>query len=191
MSVLYVGHFIAIDRSHRVKRSREMVFVSHCVLNANARVEGLSCYAGVHPVVARLAERGYGVIQLPCPEVVFGGLDRPPLAIEDYDTPEFRTLCAGLAEEAAGTAEIYAHKGMRLVGCLGVEGSPSCGVEITNTKQGAEGTGSISVRTSGSGVFVQALRDRLEPLGVRFVGIDAREPDLGIGSAMAALEAIA
>ena len=36
-------------------RGRRVVLVSHCLLNANSKVEGLAPYMGVHPLIARLA----------------------------------------------------------------------------------------------------------------------------------------
>lgn len=161
--------------------------VCHCLLNPHSRVEGLARCPGAHPVVSALNERDFGVIQLPCPELAVDGLDRPPRAIEDYDTVEYRAMCSELAEEISRSVALYERKGVRVVALMGVEGSPSCGVSITNTKVGAEGTGAISVRGPGSGVFIQELRDRLEPHGVRFAGVDAHEADMGVSSAMSAL----
>ncbi len=169
-----------------MNRSRQIVLVSHCLLNANSRVEGLSRYPGVHPIVGALSERGCGLIQLPCPELALDGLQRPPRAIEQYDTDEYRSLCARLAEDVVGTVELYERSGMHVIAVLGVEGSPSCGVHITNTAQGA-GSDAVSVRTSGSGVFVQELKAGLEPRGVRFEAVDAHEDDFGVSSALRAL----
>lgn len=129
------------------------------------------------------------MIQLPCPEFVADGLDRPPRAIEDYDTPEYRALTVRLAEEVSREVVAYGRRGVRTVALVGVEGSPSCGVAITNTSRGAEGTGAVSVRTAGSGVFVEELRRLIEPHGVRFVGVDAHEDDLGVAAVIAALDA--
>lgn len=170
-----------------MKRSRRVLLVCHCVLNANSRIEGLARYEGVHPIVAELRERGYGLVQLPCPEFVFDGLQRPPRALEDYDTPEYRSLCLRLAEDIERDVSAYERDGVHVEAVVGVEGSPSCGVSITNTARGAERTGAVSVRAPGAGVFISVLRERLGPRGVAFVGVDSHEADLGVASVLEAL----
>lgn len=168
------------------QRGHRIVLLAHCILNVNARVQGLGRYAGIHPLVGELASRGVGVIQLPCPELDADSLSRPPRAIEDYDTREFRGSCAEHAEETAELVRRYQEAGVEVLAFVGVEGSPSCGVTITNTEHGAP-EGEVSVRVAGSGVLVQELRRRLEPLGVAFVGVDGRVSDLGVDSVLTSL----
>jgi predicted secreted protein len=59
-----------------MKRSRRIALVSHCLLNVNAKVEGLAEYQGVHPVIEGLSAAGFGVIQLPCLEMTHMGMKR-------------------------------------------------------------------------------------------------------------------
>ena len=65
-------------------RGRRVAVVCHCLLNANSKVEGLSQYAGVHPVIGRLAEAGVGIIQMPCAEMTACGMRRWGQTREQY-----------------------------------------------------------------------------------------------------------
>jgi predicted secreted protein len=166
-----------------MERARKVALVAHCLLNVNARVAGLARYAGVHPVIAELASRGYGIVQLPCPEIG-GGLDRAPQPFERYDTPGYRALCDSLADTAADTIAEYAAAGCDTRLVVGVDGSPSCGVALTNVSAAEGGT----QRAPGCGVFVCSLRERLPSPGTVFVAVDGRDEDLGVARVIAAIE---
>jgi predicted secreted protein len=169
-----------------VKRGNRIVLVSHCLLNANARVAGIAAYEGVHPVIAELAARGYGIVQLACPEVEAEGCARPPQGRENYDTELFKQRCAGLASQTAALVDEYARAGTETALYVGVEGSPTCGVTVTNIAEGApEGA---TRRVAGSGVLTDALRTALASRGVVLVGVDSHEPDLGVARVLHALD---
>jgi len=172
-----------------VERSRKIAILAHCLLNASSKVEGLASYRGVHPIVQALGDRGYGIVQLPCPELTSHGMKRWGQTIEQYDTPFFQEHCARLAEDVALQVREYVRCGYQVGPLIGLQGSPSCG--ITTTSSGDWGghypeedmarIRAARERIDGSGVFVRELVKRLEPLGVVFVGIDEREIDDGVG----------
>lgn len=173
-----------------MQRGHRIVLVAHCVLNANARVRGLARYQGMHPVVALLAEKGYGVVQLPCPEMIAQGARRDPAPVEAYDTPSFREVCDGLADAASETVWLHLEAGDEVAAFVGVEGSPSCGVSTTNigAGDGPWEPGEPTERVPGCGVFARALRERLVPLGVSFVAIDGRDDDMGVARVLRTLD---
>jgi predicted secreted protein len=110
-------------------RGNRVVFVCHCLLNANAKVDGLARYAACHAsVMQALTESGCGLVQLPCPEFLHMGPRRWWQSKGQYDTPAYRRHCAALAEAVVDQAVMYASAGVEIVGLLGVEGSPCCGV---------------------------------------------------------------
>lgn len=160
------------------RRSRRIVLVSHCVLNANAKVEGLSLYQGVHPLVAELAARGVGVIQMPCAEMGACGMKRWGQTREQYANPAFEELCASLADDTARLVREYQRCGYDVLGVVGIEGSPTCGV----TKSAAGDWGgepgdwnalvARSATTAQPGIHMEALMERLAPLGITFTAID-------------------
>ncbi len=58
-------------------RSRKIIFVAHCVLNQNAKIDRCARYPGAMPELAAfLLQSGVGIVQLPCPELLALGLDR-------------------------------------------------------------------------------------------------------------------
>jgi len=178
-----------------VERSRKIALIAHCLLNVNAKVEGLAEYRGVHPVVGALSERDFGIVQLPCPEMTALGMKRWGQTIEQYDTPFYQEHCAQLADEVARQVREYVRCGYQVGPLVGVQGSPSCGV--TTTRSGDWGghydeermaaMRANSERIDGSGVFVRELVKRLEPMGVVFVAVDEREGDGGVGRILSEL----
>jgi predicted secreted protein len=160
-----------------MQRSRRLVLVAHCVLNANSKVEGLAPHAGVHPIVDRLTREGWGLIQMPCPEMTAMGLARWAQTREQYDTPFFREHCERLADDVTRQVREYLDRGYEVPVLIGWEGSPSCGIAETSSGSWGgtfddETAVPSSRRVEGSGLFVEALRDRLEPHGVRFCAVD-------------------
>ena len=115
-----------------MKRGKEIVVVSHCVLNSNAKVEGLSEYSGVlSEVVDIIVQRGAGIIQLPCPEMFIYGIKRWGHVKEQFDTPHFRNQCKELINPIVQQLVNYKNNGYDIIGLIGIDGSPSCGVNKT------------------------------------------------------------
>jgi len=106
-------------------------YLAHCLLNANAKVNGGARCEGVStPVVALLREHGATIRQMPCPELAFGGTRRFWAVREQYDTPAFRAHCRRLATPVATQIRADLDAGARVI-VLGIDGSPSMGVELT------------------------------------------------------------
>ncbi len=180
-----------------MERSRRIVLLAHCLLNVNSKVERLARYRGAHPIVQSLAERGLGLLQLPCPELTCAGLKRWPQTVEQYDTPFFRAHCARLAEPVSAQVEEYLRCGYRVGPVIGFEGSPSCGVRYAcsgdwgGMQEDEERLLEVRrdrERAERSGVFIEVLRERLEPLGIRFVAVDEREADDGVARVLDLLD---
>jgi len=106
-------------------------YLAHCLLNANAKVDGGARCEGIStPVVALLRERGCTIRQMPCPELAFGGTRRFWAVREQYDTPVFRAHCRRLALPVATQIRADLAAGARVL-VIGIDGSPSMGVELT------------------------------------------------------------
>lgn len=113
-------------------RSRKILIVCHCVLNANAKIHPLAAVPGVFvDAIAPLVEAGCGLFQLPCPEAGYLGMNRWGMTREQYDHPSFRAYCRSILE--APMAQLNAFKGAdcEFVGLVGMDGSPNCGVNLT------------------------------------------------------------
>jgi predicted secreted protein len=176
------------------RRSKRVIFVSHCILNQNAKIDGCAYYPGaIRELADILLESGCGIIQMDCPEIVHLGLDRqveagPERTIETEDTrvaelmdaPPGRACCRDVASRVVWQMEQYVRNGFTLVGVLGVNGSPTCGVE----------TGwRADVEVSGPGVLIRELQTACvqRGLSVQARGIKAKEP---VGAVRAAREVI-
>ncbi len=172
----------------RDSRSRRIVFLSHCLLNQNAKVAGLATHSGVFaPLVPLLVDAGVGIVQLPCPELVYLGPSRPvgTDTVEQYDTPEYRATCLDIARRATADAASYQEAGYEIVCVLGVEGSPSCSVSRAPRLVGQN----RSQLKPGMGIFFQALQDQLTAAGLNIplLGIPESEEAGNLHSALAHL----
>ena len=58
-------------------RSKRVVLAVHCILNQNARIDECAHFPGAMGRIAQLlVDSGVGIVQLPCPELLYLGLDR-------------------------------------------------------------------------------------------------------------------
>ena len=106
-------------------------YLAHCLLNANAKVdEGARCAGIYSPVVDLLRRHGCVIRQMPCPELGFAGTRRFWAVREQYDTPAFRAHCKRLAAPVAAQIRADLRRQARVV-IVGIDGSPSMGVELT------------------------------------------------------------
>jgi predicted secreted protein len=141
---------------------RLVCYLAHCLLNANAKVdEGARCAGVSTPVLSLLREHGAVIRQMPCPELAFGGTRRFWAVREQYDTPVYRDHCRRLAEPVAAQVRADLAAGARVV-IIGIDGSPSIGVELT-AAAGDWGGRPDKPRdedypvTPGAGIFTQTL----------------------------------
>ena len=77
-----------------MKRSRKILIVCHCILNANAKVHPLAAVPGVSTdVISPHVAAGAGLFQLPCPETAYLGMNRWGMTREQYDNRSYRAHC--------------------------------------------------------------------------------------------------
>lgn len=109
-------------------RSKNLIIVSHCVLNQNSVVSPLARARGVFEFVSHLIEEGIGIIQLPCPELRYLGITRKPMEKEEYDTLEYRNLCKELFSPVMKELENYIKNGYTIKGIIAINESPTCSI---------------------------------------------------------------
>lgn len=108
------------------ERNRRIAVVPHCLLNQNSVLTGWERSEGPFAGWAvPLMETGWSLYQLPCPELLYGGVKREPQDYGAYDTADYRQHCRRLlAPSVEGLLKLKAD------GCLfrliGIEESPSC-----------------------------------------------------------------
>lgn len=131
------------------ERSKQVIFVSHCLLNENTRYLGGAFRPGcVNELVDSFQQEGIGIYQMPCPEQrVWGGVLKRSLLplygsqgtflyrLRHLLLPFFlwytRYRYRKLAKEVIRDIEDYVRSGFEVVGIIGVGGSPSCGACTT------------------------------------------------------------
>ena len=110
-----------------MQRSKRILLVSHCILNQNTVIKDEERAEGAVLSAATWAlTEGFGLLQLPCPEFTFLGLERPPMTYEEYDTKEYRRHCRQILQPVLEQALDYLKNGYEMAGVLGIQSSPSC-----------------------------------------------------------------
>ena len=115
-----------------MQRKKNIVIVAHCVLNVNSKVEGLANYQGaMKSLIMDYINDGCGIIQLPCPETTFCGLQRWGMSRNQYDHPNYRRHCRRLLTPVAEQVKMYIENGYSIKEIMCVNGSPSCGLDYS------------------------------------------------------------
>ncbi|MEM5774763.1 MAG: CD3072 family TudS-related putative desulfidase, partial [Anaerolineaceae bacterium] len=165
------------------QRSKRVILAAHCVLNQNAKIDRCAFYPGVmREVTLAILQAGVGFVQMPCPELMCLGLDRQaradhPGTVASEDTRvadcmaggAAQRVCRQLAADLVYQIEQYRCNGFEVIGVLGINGSPTCGVEISWRADQEQ---------SEPGVFIGLLQEACRQKGIElpFRGIRAAEP---------------
>jgi predicted secreted protein len=152
-------------------RGMKIAVVAHCILNQNTVAPGLASHKGtVDPLVKLLADKGYGIIQLPCPEATYLGMNRWWMTKNQYDTTSYRAHCSRILEPTLTLLRELTRAGAEYV-VIGVEGSPSCGVYMTTIGgwrgDPASSSSAKAVKSSGMGVFMEELLNQIKSRGIK------------------------
>lgn len=174
-------------------RSQKVAFLAHCLLNQNAVSDRTAVRpAGFPEMVSYLLEHGVGIVQLPCPELLCLGLDRGdlqgaerPVVVENtrirramaQAEPSHRL--AQLVEDTMAQLLEYRRYGFQVVGILGANRSPCCGVDTTSQDD---------QEVPGMGVFLEALSRRLEEVGWQIPMVGFRGTDDAVETVQRLLE---
>lgn len=134
-------------------------------------------------------DQGIQLLQLPCPEFLQYGARRWGHTCDQFDNVFFRRRCREMLEPVVLQLREYLENPgeFEVLGVLGVDGSPSCGVKYTcRANWGGEFSGrdiSEVIQAcrlqEGSGVLMYVLREMLAENGIdlHFSGLFAPEPE--------------
>lgn len=180
----------------RDERSGKVIFVSHCLLNMNARyLGGAFRRCCVSELIQSALDRDIAIIQMKCPEQhAWGGVLKPLmwLAFESRKSilyhiravsiPCFllytRFMYRRMARSVVSEICDYEQAGYKVIGIIGIDGSPTCGVNLRIDVKKAfclYANGSIrglnregfnqslysECVSAGSGIFFDELKKRL------------------------------
>ena len=165
-------------------RSRRVIFLAHCLLNQNAISDGTAEVPAVHREILRtILDAQVGVVQMPCPELCCLGLDRGdpkggerPVVVENtrirraMGQPEAAARLRELTSQVVRQIREYRKHGFAVLGIVGVDRSPCCGVNTTSDQDR---------ELPGQGVFIAALQTAMVAAGltVLVIGVKPSAPD--------------
>ncbi|MBN1405450.1 MAG: hypothetical protein JW946_02915 [Candidatus Omnitrophica bacterium] len=159
-----------------MKRKRKIVILAHCILNVNSKVEGLATYSGaLKSLVTDYINKDYGIIQLPCPETTFCGLQRWGMSRNQYDHPNYRRHCREILIPVVDQIRLYKKSGYAIEEIVCVNGSPSCGLDFsfegfTGGLVNSEAANPDVVRkVQKNGVFIDELAKLLKEQGLKVI----------------------
>ncbi len=180
--MLKQGETPQTKRSSNYVHLNYVVAVAHCILNQATRWfwngdSGAWSKGFVSDFLEKIKSMEVGLYQLPCPEFSLLGNPRRPMTRDDYELlPGFTGHCKILAEnilrDLKAFKELSTEPRIEVLAIIGIEGSPSCGVEFTSRR-----IAETSVRAPGKGIFMELLEKLIvsEGLNVAFYGLDGKK----------------
>ena len=175
---------------------QKILFVSHCIFNTSAKVcrnipiEKNSEEKSRKDFLVKAIEANIQFIQLPCPEFTLYGPLRWGHMQNQFDNPFFREHCRESLVPIFLQMQAYLQVPERfdVLGIVGINGSPSCGVTRTckgscggefSGKTDFEETMSSMVSSPEPGVFIDVLKTEMEKLGIKLpiMALDGRNPN--------------
>src|SRR5699024_8258971 len=106
---------------------KNIVVISHCILNQNSVVNGLERAKGPFPISKNILEKDISIIQLPCPEFLYLGFNRPPMNYDEYACIKgYRDFCKKLLLPIIEQLKSYIENGYNYLGIIGINESSNC-----------------------------------------------------------------
>ncbi len=159
-------------------RSKKVVFIAHCFLNQNAISDGTVVYpAAFREVIDFFLKADVGIVQMPCPELCCLGLDRGNIHGSDSPVVVENTRIRSAMKRDSSNAKLtrladhvvqqiieYKKYGFEIIGIIGANRSPNCGVETTSDN---------NAETDGMGLFAEKIACQLlqEKIHIPMIGI--------------------
>lgn len=174
-----------------------ILFVSHCILNTASKVSSMGRDGRQSEEETRIAflhralDKKIQLIQLPCPEFTLYGSKRWGHTKEQFDNPFYRDHCQKSLSPFLTELEAYLDdERFQVLGLVGIEDSPSCGVCRTcsssawggefygNTKL-AENISKVS-SIAGQGVMIEVLNKMLKEreISLPIVALNSKNPSI-------------
>ena len=127
------------------------VLIAACVKNPNLRAKGITKPSDIvmfERCLERCRDCGIETLFLPCPETIYLGADRLPGSyLERLNTKEFSEILDGIEKDLRAE---FARRGEMPACIIGVDSSPSCGVNTTYVSD---------VKERGRGAFLKRFSD--------------------------------
>ena len=148
-------------------REDKINIVAHCLLNPKSRVKGIK---EIDSTILKIknGERIEPIIQLPCPEMIYFGMNRRENTKDQFDFPNYRRFCRDLFLPYADMIEMFEKDGYQ-ISITGVSKSPSCGA-LTTSVGGKAGKCEVFENKieKGKGVFFEEIENELKRRNISF-----------------------
>lgn len=105
---------------------RKIALLSHCILNPFCEFEEPAAKDFYRKIVKRLMDEDIGIIQLPCPEFTYQGLERTSIVPESEGALKYSEFNKVLIEDLVKNLKEYKNNGIKAGVILGIDTSPSC-----------------------------------------------------------------
>jgi len=111
------------------KKDKRIILIAQCLVNPYCRVHILGQnFPLSKELMTYLMDKHVGIIQYSCPETTAMGLMRNPQGRQQYDNIFFRNHCKELLAVPMLMVREFVKNNYRLVGFIGLENSPTCGI---------------------------------------------------------------
>jgi len=111
------------------RKDKKVILIAQCLINPYCRVHILGQnFPLTHELMDFLLQRKVGIIQYQCPETTAMGLQRNPQGRQQYDNVFFRNHCKELLKVPLLMVKEFIKNNYRLIGFIGLENSPTCGI---------------------------------------------------------------
>lgn len=171
-----------------MNRGRKIILLCHCILNTNSKVEGLSSTkAFTNSLINILHSKDVGMLQLPCPEMHMYGIKRWGHVKDQFNTPIFRQQCREILISTVNQVKNYIDNGYSVLGVVGIDGSPSCGVNLTcrgnwggefKCIENYKNCVSTLKTSNEEGIFIEELKGLLSEREINIPFIALKEDDM-------------
>lgn len=168
------------------KKDRKIILIAQCLVNPYCRVHILGQnFPLSHELMNYLMEKRVGIIQYPCPETTAMGLKRNPQGRQQYDNIFFRDHCKELLKVPMLMVSEFIRSNYRLVGFIGLENSPTCGIHWGKHKVNRYNTESPNVVDKPEpdepvlmGIMAEILSEELHKEGINaaFFELPVKDP---------------
>jgi predicted secreted protein len=170
------------------KKDKKIILIAQCLINPYCRVHILRQNFPLTIEISNyLLRKNIGIIQYPCPETTAMGLMRNPQGRQQYDNIFFRNHCKELLQVPMLMVREFIQNRYRLCCFIGLENSPTCGINWGRHKVNRYGTESPN-QDEGSekkpkdtvlrGIMAEILEEELTKEGIKapFLELPALSP---------------
>ena len=180
------------------KNMKKVIFVAHCILNTASKVvmynkEEMEAEETLRKkFLEKAIANDVQIIQLPCPEFTMYGAKRWGHVSNQFNNVFFKNNCRKELEPIVEQIQEYLEnpKMFEVLGIVGIDGSPSCGVDYTcygdwygsfEEREDLDETLNSCRFAEGNGVFIEVLIEMLKEQNildkVKLSSLFANEPE--------------